>query len=283
MEPHSLPPAYEDSGHNNSNNTSQDAPAEPPSYALAADSDPREQLFGSELPSLVLNGVQIHPVGRPEQPLYELSTRISDGNRGICGVEKVMYRLTDHSGEGSVRVRTRHIYDVRPQPLSLHVFGHVDIMGKLGPKSTYKHRELVTRRPNWSVCEVKDALQVKEGFRIKLLQKDKPVEWKGKDGHVVALETNPPKPKDSSIEVQPRLDIQSAALDAKDFDFLVACWIGRLWRIYQIHNEEPFSWDKCMLSRPSLFCDPGNILLIFCVVVKRISAQSPVKGTGIYI
>uniref|UniRef100_A0A0B7JPH8 Uncharacterized protein n=1 Tax=Bionectria ochroleuca TaxID=29856 RepID=A0A0B7JPH8_BIOOC len=237
MEPHNLPPAYEDAGHNNSNTSQENAPAEPPSYALAADSDPREQLFGSELP-----------------------TRISDGNRGICGVEKVMYRLTDHSGEGSVRARTRHIYDVRPQALGLHVFGHVDVMGKLGPKSTYKHRELVTRRPNWSVCEVKDALQVKEGFRIKLLQKDKPVEWKDKDGRVVALETNPPKPKDSSIEAQPRLDIQSAGLDAKDFDFLVACWIGRLWRIYQIHNEEPFSWDK----------------------FKRISAQSPVKGTGIY-
>ncbi|KAK9775784.1 hypothetical protein SCAR479_07600 [Seiridium cardinale] len=91
---------------------------EPPSYNIASSSNPRAQLRGTDLVSLILDGQFVYSIpaspGRastlPPVPLYEISKTdpaFHNGNDETYKFRKLRYRLTSTDGEGEIRERAR--------------------------------------------------------------------------------------------------------------------------------------------------------------------------------
>lgn len=269
----SAPPPPEDGA------TAPPASSAPPTYEDVSAAGPRTNLASSDPPTLLLDGYIVHAASQPDRPLYELGLAPMTGRAGVVGMEKIWYSVR---GEGRPpRQRKRFIYDIVIYPPLDHMFGHVDITGRAGADRTYSKMKLVGGA-GWSSCKADGhfkARQTSWGQRLfhrggtgnpdagsssstttttedKMVQ----VEWKDMDGRVVAYEEFPNKPKDGSEPTeQAKLRVQ-VPLEDKELDALVACWLGRLWRIRRSQTKEPLSW----------------------ALIKRRIGSSPVKGGGMY-
>lgn len=196
--------------------------AEPPTYNDVHGSTAKDQLPATgELLTLALNSCVIHAAGQPDKPLYELNRPPLNALRGIYTVDKITYRLSTTDGEGTLRQRSRRIYEFFSMFTS-----SVSVVGKAGPSLCFKDAELSCSGRSWSGCTVSGHFKAehrrrKNGPRRERVEE---IEWKDSEGNVVATE-----PRDQADRDAPRLEMKME-IDAKKLDLLVTCWMGRVFR-----------------------------------------------------
>ena len=216
-----------------------------------ADSQPREQLVASELPTLILDGCLIYSETQPDRPLYELSNAPSAGRGPVYAIEKLLYRLSATDGQGRMHQRKRHVYDVRlSRPTDMVMVDSVMLEPKAGSRLAYRDVRIMPGvTQSWSSCKAAGHFEAGRSVRrILSHHQSGRLEWKrSADGAVVAVETKPARGGDGAMEGLPRLEMKMA-LDAKDLDLLVTMWSARLWKTAQKELKEPFSWERCKLA-----------------------------------
>ena len=258
------------------------AGADPPTYHDAADARPTDQLPTSELFNLVLDNCLIYHSTQPDRPLYELSYSPTSAQTAACAVQKFIYK---DDGEGSLRNRTRHLYDFRTVGVP-HVEERVQVTGQSSTKFAFKDVAVQPGRTgSWAgTCRAEGHFKAEQGVRGKV--KDE-VSWKNEEGREVAVETKLKWKKEKSGSKEDKVVDRRATLEVKrvmetrSLDLLVTLWVVRVWKESQKDQAEPFSWGKCKL--PAIF--PMHMLnsqVIGCnhdanqldyVIVKRVTSH----------
>lgn len=257
-----LPPPYDDSGApestaepsalgeaSSSSAFSGAVAGEPPAYHDVSAADPRSNLASSDPPTLLLDGYTVHAESQPDRPLYELGLAPMTGRNGICGIERVWYSV-GADGEGRPKPRKRFIYELQIWPSVDHVFGHVEIVGK--SSRSFAKMQLVGGA-GWASCKAEGHFKAQTSLSSRLFgrggssgsgsgeSKMVQVEWKDMEGKVVAWEEFPTKKDGSEPSELARLNVQ-VAMEDKELDALVACWMARVWKVRRSQTKEPLSW-----------------------------------------
>lgn len=255
-----LPPPYDDSGapealgelgeSSSSASAGAGVAGDPPTYHDVSAADPRSNLASSDPPTLLLDGYTIHAESQPDRPLYELGLAPMTGRNGICGIEKVWYSV-GADGEGRPKPRKRFIYELQIWPSVDHVFGHVEIVGK--SSRSFSKMQLVGGA-GWTSCKAEGHFKAQTSLSSRLFSRSGgssgggsgeskmvQVEWKDMEGKVVAWEEFPTKKDGSEPSELARLHVQ-AAMEDKELDALVACWMARIWKVRRSQTKEPLSW-----------------------------------------
>lgn len=239
----------------------------PPTYKEASDSKPRG-LHG--LPTLILvDGRHIYAECQTRLPLYSLSQATIDKhtpNNLSYEITKHVYHLSTHDGQGVLVPKTARLYDISfdmrctfgrimGSPLALldsgiNIVGDVTAPGNSAAKIDFpKDNPMI---PNLLVM----GCTVKSGFKALFYVKYRRfatgtnymVEWKDNTGRLLAIETMPHRAHHGAGQVSadgyangwkglPRLEIK-ADMMARQFDFLVTCWMARFRRIETIYNAD---------------------------------------------
>lgn len=213
-------------------------PLGPPTYDDVAGSGPTDQLIDKELVCLILNGESIYQEGQPWRPAFQISNPPIEARASIYGIERVRYHLSNNDGDGEIRSRTDHIYDIRK---AVSMNQSVEINGQSSCKRTYKFVTLFGG-VNWLSCEAKGHFKAGQNMKQKLKHRDQ-IDWEDERGRLVAVETRAAR-QDEAIVDHPKLRLKMP-LEAKDLDLLVACWVARVWKESQKERAEPMSWDRC--------------------------------------
>ncbi|KAK9420972.1 hypothetical protein SUNI508_06117 [Seiridium unicorne] len=224
---------------------------EPPSYDIASSSNPHAQLRSTDLLSLILDGQFIYSIpassGRPSLlppiPLYEISkadAAFHNGDDETYKFRKPRYRLTSTDGEGEIRERARSdpIYFFRTTrmiwPMEAATILLANDAGQLGG---YKTTVVLSKQfpKQWMIPE---CFVVKQQF-MKWLSHSGELHWMDmRDTAVVVeskldVEASPSGP----LRRLPRLDLK-VGLDDRKRDFLVVCWIERIWKSLKLHSKD---------------------------------------------
>lgn len=222
----------------------------PPSYDTVTSHQPNDHLAGTERYTLILDGCTIYPSEPPSRILYEISNPPCNASTAVYGVQKVRYRLSDHDGEGKLRSRLDHIYDFQNEFFySLkHIRAPVKLQGKTSSKRSYKEVKLSSGVSGWSTCSAEGYFKAEIPFGDRL-KKDAQIQWKNKDGVVVALEHRLKRDDKGEVDLLPRLDVKEV-LEEKDMDLLVSCWAARLWKEAEGDLKEAMTWEDCKFYCP---------------------------------
>ncbi|KAF9881476.1 hypothetical protein CkaCkLH20_00622 [Colletotrichum karsti] len=208
---------------------------QPPTYDDTVN-ESRVQLSCGETPTLFLDRTIIFANTDPPRPLYEVSNNVCEARFLVYGVQKIAYRVTSSANGDKIRTRLDHIYDFSLDSLALGEV--VSIEGKMSSKRTVKETSM---EPGISSWRVKDHFKVGEGAVHQLKHADE-VHWKNMKGEVIAVETVAKRDKQKSLIGFPKLEIK-IAMEDKELDLLVTCWMARVWRQSAGEVKEPMTWQ----------------------------------------
>lgn len=230
----------------------------PPAYDIATSSNPRAQLHGHELASFVLDGPFVCSAPSPtgsSVPLYEITKTDPskvNGNSETYEVRKLRYRLTSTDGEGDLksRVPTDPIYYFRTASLpwlgdEATIFSARDDGTLGGYKAAVCHKSPsagVGVRQALGRYLVPGQWTVADHFvittpHVKLLGKTHEVNWADEKGKLLAVESKSDADGSFRSGGLPVLDLK-VSLGDRARDFLVVCWIARIWKdVLKLHDE----------------------------------------------
>lgn len=228
--PEDLPPAYDSTL---APPPSSNTPSSPPTYTSATTAPQRTNLpvTNSSL-TLYLIGPTIAPSHDLNTPLYLLNRPPTTGLRDVYQISKVLYRLSDTTGEGRIRQRERRIYDFWSNFKT-----SVDVAGKCGTSTTYKGVCITSYSTLWSSCSVKEHFSCGRSMRARF-KKEQGLEWKDTSGSLLAVEHR------GDENTPPRLELKME-LPEKQLDLLVTCWCARVFRENVDADKSPeASWER---------------------------------------
>jgi hypothetical protein len=237
----------------------------PPTYKEASDTKPRG-LHG--LPTLILvDGRHIYAECQTRLPLYSLSQPAVNKHAEYSvsyEITKHVYHLSKHDGQGVLMPKTARLYDISfdmrcafgrvgGSPLAM-LDGGIDIVGDVTAPGNSAARIVFPEEPPLIPNLLVMGCTVRTGFKTLFIVRYRRfmsgtnyvVEWKDNTGKLLAVETMPHRAKYGAVPTPgdgcadgwkglPRLEIK-APMMARQFDFLVTCWMARFRRIETIYN-----------------------------------------------